>query len=214
MADIGKIAEWINYADLDLGVADHMMKFYWPTPVEIICYHCQQSAEKYLKAYLVYEGIEEPPHIHYLPTLRGLCEINNEKFSDITVECDKLTQYAVVTRYPDEIEITKKDVEEALKYAEEIKQFAPIAKIRESIESEYKEKSSASVDRVKGVDMLRLFAEHIGASDEMLKTAFEKPKETKAVSEKEGMMEKLERFKGDMGGSAPASHKKPREPER
>jgi HEPN domain-containing protein len=27
-----------------------------PTPVEVICYHCQQSAEKYLKGYIVLHG--------------------------------------------------------------------------------------------------------------------------------------------------------------
>jgi HEPN domain-containing protein len=216
MADIDRLAEWMHYADVDLGVAAHMMKFYWPTPTEIICYHCQQSAEKYLKAYLVSEGIEEPPRIHYLPTLRELCEIKDKRFSDIVEACDKLTRYAIVTRYPDEMEVTRKDAEEALKYAEEIKRFTSLAKIRESVESKYKENSSnlsASVDGEGRIDMLRRFAEHIGVSDEMIETAgTHKP--TKALPVNEGIKKKLERLKGDPGGGGAGSPKRPKEPER
>jgi len=36
---------------MDLGTAEYLQNMS-PLPLEIICYHCQQSAEKYLKGYL------------------------------------------------------------------------------------------------------------------------------------------------------------------
>jgi len=39
-----------------------------PIPVVIICYHCQQSGEKYLKGYLVLKDVE-PPKTHDLRVL-------------------------------------------------------------------------------------------------------------------------------------------------
>jgi len=38
---------------MDLNTAEYL-KNMKPLPIEIICYHCQQSAEKYLKGYLVF----------------------------------------------------------------------------------------------------------------------------------------------------------------
>ncbi len=43
--------EWFKIAESDLSSAVFLQKMR-PTPVEIICYHCQQSAEKYLKGFL------------------------------------------------------------------------------------------------------------------------------------------------------------------
>jgi hypothetical protein len=51
---------------MDLGVAEHSLTYY-PLPSEIICYHCQQSAEKFLKAVLVMQGIR-PPKTYDLDT--------------------------------------------------------------------------------------------------------------------------------------------------
>jgi len=45
--------EWFNIADADLSSAEYLRGMS-PAPLEIICYHCQQSAEKYLKGYLAF----------------------------------------------------------------------------------------------------------------------------------------------------------------
>lgn len=45
-----EIKEWYDMAAMDLGVAKHLDTTYHPKPLEIICYHCQQSAEKVIKA--------------------------------------------------------------------------------------------------------------------------------------------------------------------
>ena len=40
--------DWFKYAERDLESAKFLMKMY-PLPIEIICYHCEQSAEKIQK---------------------------------------------------------------------------------------------------------------------------------------------------------------------
>ncbi len=55
MDNIAQAQEWIRFAEMDLGSAEYLLNMH-PTPVEVICYHCQQSAEKYLKGYIVLHG--------------------------------------------------------------------------------------------------------------------------------------------------------------
>lgn len=46
------IQEWINFAKMDFLTAKHLYEYMYPKPLEIICYHCQQSIEKLLKGVL------------------------------------------------------------------------------------------------------------------------------------------------------------------
>ena len=48
-----RVSEWFRFADTDLLTAQHVMKTMISQPFELICYHCQQAAEKYLKGYLI-----------------------------------------------------------------------------------------------------------------------------------------------------------------
>jgi HEPN domain-containing protein len=50
---------WIIKADNDLTVADHELGHKQPT-TDAICFHCQQACEKYLKAFLIFHGVEFP----------------------------------------------------------------------------------------------------------------------------------------------------------
>ena len=43
--------EWYAYAERDLITAKHLVKTLYPVPLEIVCYHCQQSSEKFLIAF-------------------------------------------------------------------------------------------------------------------------------------------------------------------
>jgi HEPN domain-containing protein len=49
--EIEDVAEWIQLADDDLYFAQILNEAV-RNVYEIICYHCAQAAEKYLKAYL------------------------------------------------------------------------------------------------------------------------------------------------------------------
>jgi HEPN domain-containing protein len=54
------VAEWASKAEEDLKTAAHMLRLEASSPTAIVCFHAQQAAEKYLKAYLVYRGTHFP----------------------------------------------------------------------------------------------------------------------------------------------------------
>lgn len=68
---------------------------------DIICFHCQQCAEKYLKAYLAYQNIFFPK-THILGNLLRLCITANAQFDTIEASLRTLDDYSVAPRYPDE----------------------------------------------------------------------------------------------------------------
>ncbi|MDR1992839.1 MAG: HEPN domain-containing protein, partial [Nitrososphaerota archaeon] len=89
----------------------------------IICYHCQQAVEKFLKAYIIYRG-EEIAKIHNLLALNNNCKKYDETFEEIDEKCSKLNSYGVIVRYPfHTIDIEEIDVNQAILYAETIKKF-------------------------------------------------------------------------------------------
>ena len=45
-----EVKEWLDFAKMDLDAAKHLNDTFYPKPLHIICYHCQQSVEKALKA--------------------------------------------------------------------------------------------------------------------------------------------------------------------
>jgi len=87
--------------------------------MEIICFHCQQAAEKYLKAFLVYND-EEPPKTHDLIELAKLCNAFKDDFSLILPKCEYLFPFAVRTRYPSANDPEDGDMKRALTYAHDI----------------------------------------------------------------------------------------------
>ena len=117
-----EVNQWIALADNDLALAEHTAKTMRPTPYEIVCFHCQQFVEKYLKAYLVSKG-QEPPYIHDLVKLTALCEAENPVFSEIKQKCIVLTEYGVQPRYPGHMQIIEDDMLRALHFAVDIKTF-------------------------------------------------------------------------------------------
>ena len=44
--------EWLDLASMDFQCAEFLIQM-CPMPLEIICYHCEQAAEKMLKGFLV-----------------------------------------------------------------------------------------------------------------------------------------------------------------
>jgi len=117
-----EVRQWLVLADNDLALAEHASKTMRPIPYEIVCFHCQQFAEKYLKAFLVSKG-HEPPYIHDLVKLTTLCEIENSIFSEIKQKCIILTSYGVQPRYPGNMQIIEEDMLRALHIVAEIKTF-------------------------------------------------------------------------------------------
>jgi HEPN domain-containing protein len=117
-----ELRQWIELADKDLALAEFSSKNMWPVPYEIICFHCQQAVEKYLKWFLVLHDFD-PPKIHDLEELGKFCETILPQFSEIYEGCSLLTGYSVHFRYPSEIQIEKEDMDRALKHARSICEF-------------------------------------------------------------------------------------------
>ena len=116
------VRQWVEFADKDLALANHTAKTMRPIPYEIVCFHCQQFVEKYLKCFLVSKG-QDPPYIHDLVKLANLCETEHSEFGHIKQKCAILTEYGVQPRYPGGMQIIEDDMNRALHFAEEIKAF-------------------------------------------------------------------------------------------
>ena len=130
--DIDEYAlEWFRFADIDLSAAEHLTGMH-PLPLEIICYHCQQSAEKYLKGFLFYNG-EKPPKTHEIDRLCDMCSVFDSRFNDIYDECVALTQYGVQPRYPYEMSINECHMEQALAFARTIRDFDILFDLHEKL---------------------------------------------------------------------------------
>ncbi|MBQ7713566.1 MAG: HEPN domain-containing protein [Oscillospiraceae bacterium] len=119
--------EWLAFAETDLGVARHLLETYRPQPLEIICYHCQQSAEKAIKAVIVAHGAQGGmPKLHDLSFL--LDQVKNaikidERYYDAA---DALTPYGVAVRYPSELALEERHARSALRHAEALLDWAKI----------------------------------------------------------------------------------------
>lgn len=119
-----EVKKWYEMSAVDLGVAKHLDATYYPKPFEIICYHCQQSAEKAIKALIIHYGAEGGmPKLHDLSFL--LNQIKNkvsieERFYDYA---DTLTPYGIAVRYPNELLLEERHAKEALQFADEIFQW-------------------------------------------------------------------------------------------
>jgi HEPN domain-containing protein len=124
-------AEWFLFADMDFSSSEYLQGMH-PQPLEIICYHCQQSVEKNLKGYLIYQGVQ-PPKTHDLVDLNDRCSDMDERFSSLDKVCGILTRYGVQPRYPQEIEITTNDMQKALDCARQVKDFEPITEARREV---------------------------------------------------------------------------------
>jgi len=119
------VMEWKRLADMDLATANHMFRTYHPVPVEVVCFHSQQAAEKMLKCFLVSKGIE-PPKIHDLRKLIQMCIEIDDGFNEIFKEATLLTRYAVLPRYPVEFELIESDGETAIKHASHVRDYVDV----------------------------------------------------------------------------------------
>ena len=113
--------EWINYAEKDYVAAEFLMTAASP-PIEIICYHCQQSAEKILKAFLIKSDVI-PLRTHDLNLLVNECIKLDDSISVLKKECNRLNDFGVNTRYPNNLDLILEDAKIALKDAEKIKEY-------------------------------------------------------------------------------------------
>ncbi|MBI4682423.1 MAG: HEPN domain-containing protein [Nitrospirae bacterium] len=116
------IKEWSYKAERDIDTA-RLTHDNRPEYTDIICYHCQQAVEKYLKAYLVYldTPFEKKHDLDYLIDLIADNDKDIEQFYDIV---ETLSGYAVEVRYPDDwSEPSREEAKNAYKIALDIKDY-------------------------------------------------------------------------------------------
>ncbi|MDD2433459.1 MAG: HEPN domain-containing protein [Clostridia bacterium] len=113
--------EWFAFADNDLKSAKFLLRMH-PTPLEIICYLCQQSAEKYLKGFIAMNG-GKILKTHDLTLLSKFCIEYDQSFQKIQDACIELVDYAIQARYPFHLELDEYDQKKAIESAEEIRKL-------------------------------------------------------------------------------------------
>ena len=97
----GNPTPWIGKAEQDYVAAVLLARKRHRQVPDIICFHAQQCAEKYLKAFLVWQGVYFPK-THDLTTLLDLATPYDAPLELLRPRLDMLTRYAVEFRYPDE----------------------------------------------------------------------------------------------------------------
>lgn len=116
--------EWADLAAMDLASA-RFLQAMEPRPSRIICYLCQQSAEKMLKAFLVYRDIP-PKKTHDLISLHKTCIEQESEFIALKEACADLNVYAVEARYPSSLDLASNDAGKAICDAERIWNFVSL----------------------------------------------------------------------------------------
>jgi len=117
-----EVQRWLDYASQDFAAAKHLMSSMRPCPYEIVCFHCQQAAEKVLKAYLISLG-KDIPRTHDLSELCRNCFPDNRPEA-IFIASARLTSYAVQARYPNNLELTEADSSLAIEDAQSLMDFS------------------------------------------------------------------------------------------
>ena len=114
--------KWFRKAESDLLVIKNNLSAE-EIPIDACCFHAQQAAEKYLKAYLVSKQISFPK-THDLQALLNICVVVDYIFNQLTEPIIGLSDYAIAPRYPDAFDdLTIDDAKKAQKDALEIKDF-------------------------------------------------------------------------------------------
>lgn len=107
-----EVQQWLIRSQRDLAAARILMKNEEPY-LDLAAYHCQQSAEKAIKAYLAYQDIIFQK-THNLVALLALIMPIEPGFNDWREMAETLTPWATEFRYPgDVVEPERVEVEQA-----------------------------------------------------------------------------------------------------
>jgi HEPN domain-containing protein len=123
------VGEWVHKADQDITSAEALF-LRDPPLLYPSCFHSQQAAEKYLKAYLTRRQVEFPK-THSIREILNLVKTVDEELPTELLPAATLTPYGADVRYPSDIpEPTQRETEEALALAK---------KVRDAVASRLKE---------------------------------------------------------------------------
>lgn len=117
----GVIREWIEKAEGDFHTAEREMRVRKAPNYDAVCFHAQQCAEKYLKAFLLHCHIPFRP-IHDLEMLLEAIIPIHKDFESLRDALLLLNDYAVDVRYPGEF-ATQEEARAAVKAMRAVREF-------------------------------------------------------------------------------------------
>lgn len=91
--------EWIAKAEGDYATDSREFRVRMAPNYDAVCFHCQQTAEKYLKAWLQ-ENAQDIPKTHDLLELLALCIKSDPSLVVLQDLLNILEAYAIQYRYP------------------------------------------------------------------------------------------------------------------
>lgn len=112
-------AEWVKKAEGDWNAARQLHRVRKDPNYDGVCFHCQQSVEKYLKARLEEAGINFPK-THDLIKLLGLAIAAEPQWVALHPLVATLNPFAAGYRYPG-LTATKADAKAAIKDCREVR---------------------------------------------------------------------------------------------
>lgn len=114
-------AEWVRKAEADRAIAKRIHR--GTTPLhDGVCFHCQQCAEKYLKALMEELGVPIPK-THDLDRLVADLLAVHTTLRPLRRGAKFLSNFAVAVRYPGD-DATKRQAQSALRWMEKIRATA------------------------------------------------------------------------------------------
>jgi len=93
-----EVRQWMLKARRDLASA-RVLALAEPPLLDTAVYHCQQAAEKALKAWLTWQDVPFMK-VHDLTALVSHCTKMDEDFAGLAEAAETLTPYATAFRYP------------------------------------------------------------------------------------------------------------------
>ena len=121
MKNNGDLAlKWLKMADDEVVAAEALINA--GVASAGACFHCQQAAEKSIKAWLIAHNVE-PPKTHKLEQLIEVCLQKQLRFSELSSEAKALTPYAVKARYDADFWPSIDQARTALEQARRVYQF-------------------------------------------------------------------------------------------
>lgn len=131
--------EWLNRARSDLVLAKAEKEGIY---LEDLCFHTQQAAEKAVKAFLIKHDVDFP-YIHDIAELLTLLERAGQEIPESIRQAERLTRFAVFTRYPGiGLSVSRQEYEDAVTIAEEVVRW-----VEERLRSQESEKKDASTQQ-------------------------------------------------------------------
>ena len=119
--EIQLVRDWLAFAKENLLAAKALASEDF-APFHTVCFLSQASAEKHLKAFLIWHGWSLKK-THDLSELLKYCSDYDASLVQLAPECQLLNDYATEGRYPGDLpfeSIGKQDAKEAVEAAEKI----------------------------------------------------------------------------------------------